>query len=244
MTGPMDREADLVERVLASEGARPGEAIAPDVGDLLRLSYMLETLKPFTVLEFGCGYSTVVLASKLRELERRWSKISQRPAVRNNQMFRLHTVDTSRSWLDSLRERFPRDGLSNVTFYHSSCEATLWGGQLCHLYDSLPDIVPDFVYVDGPDPAEVNGSVHNLTFNRCPERTVMAADLLLMEPTLLPGCCILFDGRTNNARFLAANFKRNWTIDHDVKGDVTTLSLDEGRLGRFNILGRDIEWPD
>ena len=46
-----------------------------------------------------------------------------------------------------------------------------------------------------------------MTF-QCDERTVMAADLLLMESILLPGTFILVDGRTNNTRFLKNNFQK------------------------------------
>ena len=77
-----------------------------------------------------------------------------------------------------------------------------------------------------------------MTF-QCDERTVMAADLLLMESILLPGTFILVDGRTNNARFLKKNFQRNFEMSWDKDGDVTSFELQEERLGKYNILGSD-----
>ena len=77
-----------------------------------------------------------------------------------------------------------------------------------------------------------------MTF-QCDERTVMAADLLLMESILLPGTFILVDGRTNNARFLKNNFQRNFKMSWDKDGDVTSFELQEERLGKYNILGSD-----
>lgn len=77
-----------------------------------------------------------------------------------------------------------------------------------------------------------------MTF-QCDERTVMAADLLLMESILLPGTFILVDGRTNNARFLKNNFQRNFEMSWDKDGDVTSFELQEERLGKYNILGSD-----
>ena len=77
-----------------------------------------------------------------------------------------------------------------------------------------------------------------MTF-QCDERTVMAADLLLMESILLPGTFILVDGRTNNARFLKNNFQRNFEMSWDKDGDITSFELQEERLGKYNILGSD-----
>jgi len=67
----------------------------------------------------------------------------------------------------------------------------------------------------------------------------MAGDLLLMEPILLPGTFVLIDGRTNNARFLKNNLKRDYQITWDQEGDVTTFELTEERLGKYNLLGKD-----
>jgi hypothetical protein len=180
-----------------------------------------------------------VIAAKLAELRRRWEQLPERPAVRNRHLFRLFSVDTSADWLASLQERFDADCFENVTFHQSRCEVALWNGRLCHLYASLPDVVPEFVYLDGPDPADVEGDFHGLTFSDCPERTVMAADLLVMEPTLLPGCTVLVDGRTNNARFLERNLRRPWAVEHDAAGDVTLLRLDEPSLGPVIATGWD-----
>jgi hypothetical protein len=108
-----------------------------------------------------------------------------------------------------------------------------FNGQLCHYYVNLPDIVPDFIYLDGPDPKDVNGDINGLSF-KCDERTVMAADILLMEPTLLPGTFILVDGRTNNARFLERNLLRNFRIKCNKESDVTFFELIEEPLGKLN----------
>jgi len=67
----------------------------------------------------------------------------------------------------------------------------------------------------------------------------MSGDLLLMEPILLPGTFVLIDGRTNNARFLKNNLKRDFQIKWDKVGDVTTMELMEERLGKYNLLGSD-----
>ena len=128
--------------------------------------------------------------------------------------------------------------MEHVNFHYSEIKIDTFNGRVCHFYDNLPDIIPDFIYLDGPNPKDVKGSVNGITF-QCDERTVMAADLLLMESILLPGTFILVDGRTNNARFLKNNFQRNFEMSWDKDGDVTSFELKEERLGKYNILGSD-----
>ena len=105
----------------------------------------------------------------------------------------------------------PRD---RVHVTHSGVSATTFNGRACHLYDRLPDVVPDLVYLDGPDPADVRGDVNGLSFG-IPERTVMSADLLVMEPTLLPGTVVVVDGRESNTRFLLRNLQRPVRVTRD-----------------------------
>jgi hypothetical protein len=94
-------------------------------------------------------------------------------------------------------------------------------------------VVADFIYLDGPSPKDIEGSLHGLDFS-IDERTVMSGDLLLLESTMLPRTFIIVDGRVNNARFLQRNFTRNFAHRHDPKGDITTFELDEAPLGRHS----------
>jgi hypothetical protein len=212
---------------------------APEPPDLERLHKIVRARKCFTVLEFGIGYSTIVIADALRKNQREWDAVLDKPAIRNRFMFHCFSIDSSARWLERAQSQFPEVLRPHVTMNHSTVHAGTHTGQLCHFYSSLPDVVPDFIYLDGPDPKDVEGSVNGLSF-KCDERTVMAADILLMEPTLLPGCFILIDGRTNNARFLSRNFTRDFAMQWDREGDVTTFELVEQRLGPVNILGTDV----
>ena len=47
----------------------------------------------------------------------------------------------------------------------------------------------------------------------------MISDVLKFEHFLTPGTIIVTDGRTANARFLKANFQRNWSHIHKNKSD-------------------------
>jgi hypothetical protein len=219
---------------------RPGGPVFPaEPADLARLHRIVRERKVFTVLELGVGHSTIAIADALEKNRLEWEALPTKPSVRNRFMFHSFSVDTSKDWLAHTETTIPAHLRARVTFHHSSVHIGTYNGQLCHFYQSLPDIVPDFIYLDGPDPKQVEGSIHGLSF-QCDERTVMSGDLLLMEPVLLPGTFVLVDGRTNNCRFLANNLRRKFEIKWDRAGDVTTFELVEERLGRYNILGSDV----
>ncbi len=212
--------------------------IPPETADLVRLHKEIRTRKSFTVMEFGLGYSTIVMADALRKNKIEWDALEAKPDVRNRHMFKLFSIDTSQEWIDKVKQRMPKSLSEIVTIQKSGVNIGKHNGQLCHYYSTIPNIVPDFIYLDGPHPKDVKGEINGLSFD-CDERTVMSADLLLLEPTFLPGTFIIVDGRTNNARFLQNNFRRNYKVNWDNAQDITTFELDEPRLGKYNILGKD-----
>ena len=214
------------------------KAIPVDKEDLVRLHQLIRSRKSFTVLEFGVGYSTMIIADALMKNKQDWEALSTRPKIRNRFLFQCFSVDASAKWINISSDRLPDHLQGFVNFHFSKVEIGTHNGQLCHFYKSIPDIVPDFIYLDGPDPKMVEGNINGLSF-QCNERTVMSGDLLLMEPTFLPGTFILVDGRTNNVRFLKNNFRREYNFDWDKKGDVSTFELKEERLGKYNLLGSD-----
>ena len=215
-----------------------GTPIPPQAEDLVRLHKLIRRRKCFTVLEFGVGYSTVVIADALQKNERDWQTLGSSPEIRNRFMFQLFSVDASAQWLEQVQAKLPSTLKDRVHLHFSEVEIGTFNGQLCHFYKTLPDIVSDFIYLDGPSPKDVQGEFRGMSF-QCDERTVMSGDLLTMESTFLPGTYILVDGRTNNTRFLQRNFKRAYEVQWDRKGDVTTFELKEERLGKYNLLGSD-----
>jgi hypothetical protein len=229
---------DYHEQVFDSVSGTLEIPFPPDADDLVRLHRLVRQRRCFTVLEFGLGYSTVVMADALAKNEADWARIAERPQIRNRFMFQLFSVDASNAWIEKTRQKFPKHLIGRVHLRHSEVEIAIHNGQLCHYYRDLPDIVPDFIYLDGPSPKDVKGSINGLSF-KCDERTVMSGDLLLMESTFLPGTFIIVDGRTNNARFLQRNFTRQYAVNWDRQADVTTFELVEERLGKYNLLGPD-----
>lgn len=219
----------LAEAALAD--ATP--SLPPVAADLARLHRLVRTRHAFTVLEFGSGFSTLVIADALMKNRADFAALADAPDIAPPDGFRLHSVDTGQDWIDVTARRLPEALRDLVTFHCSPACAGTFAGQVCHFYDRLPDVNPDFIYLDGPDPRAVAGTVNGLGFAQ-PGRTPMAGDLLLMEPLFLPGLFILVDGRVNNARFLQRNFRRRYAIHEDLPGDFTTFALDEPPVGIRN----------
>jgi len=205
-----------------------GSIIEPDYIDLVRLHRYIIDKGINTVLEFGSGYSTIVI---LDALEFNWRENVGRSETRPWMGPRFASVETSRTWADILIKFLQKKALNSdrVEILQTDAKIGMFNGQLCHFYKKLPNIVPDLIYLDGPNPRDVVGEINGMNFFDG-TRTVMAADLLIMEPTFLPGLRILIDGRVNNARFLERNLKRSYEVTWDCEGDVTYMLLDEPPL--------------
>ena len=81
------------------------------------------------------------------------------------------------------------------------------GNFICLKYEYIiRKILPDFVYIDGPDPNSIRGfrSSYNEALIPC------VIDILFLEKKLKKGTLILIDGRDFNANILWSNFKRKW----------------------------------
>lgn len=200
--------------------------------DLLRLYALIRLRKVTTVLEFGCGYSTALMAHALSENESEFGEMVRRDLRRAN-AFQVHVVDDVPNFIEIARSRLPESNRGRVEFMHATVQMSTFSGRICTEYELLPNICPDFIYLDGPDQHEVAGAVNGIS-TRHFDRWPMACDILKIEHFLLPGTMILVDGRTANARFLKANLQREWRYEHDLEGDVHYFEMIEEPLGKWN----------
>lgn len=169
-------------------------------GDLARIHKLIRTRKPRVVLEFGVEFSTLVIAHALGQ----------------NEIGHLFTVDASKQWLDNTGKKLGKLA-SYVTLQQSDVVAAEYGGQLVSRYVKLPNVTPDFIYLDGPSPLDISGDVNGLSFNLGDSeyRYLVAADIILYESTLRVGAFVLADRRYMNIQFLRNNLKRKWKIHWD-----------------------------
>ena len=200
-----------------------------ELDDLIRLHYLLTSRKVTTILEFGAGLSTKVFDHALTINKNLYSDFVG-SNLRVNNSFECHTMETSKKWIKINKNKYPS---KNVIYHHSKCITATFNGRICTMYKKLPNICPDFIYLDGPDQYSVTGNIRGIS-TRHINRLPMAGDLLAMEHFLLPGTLIAVDGRTANARFLKTNFQRNWKYHYFKNYDQHFFELDEMPLGILN----------
>jgi hypothetical protein len=208
---------------------------AAEPEDLYRLHTLIRQRKVFNVLEFGLGFSTIVMADALKKNMDDYCA-EEGIEVRINKPFKLFSVDASQYWIDQFVSKYSKifPHFDIIELMYSECEIGEHCGQICHFYKNIPNVITDFIYLDGPSGYDVQGNINGLSFIDCPERTVMSGDLLKMESMFLPGTMILVDGRINNVRFLKNNLKRSYNFEYIEEEDISAFELSEQPLGKIN----------
>ena len=219
--------------------------LPPEYDDLCRLHYLCRSRKVTTVLEFGVGKSTVVLASAMNANRSDYAEYVA-SNFRNTYPHTIHSVDNYEKWISRTEDSLPSDLRQNnlCTFYKSDVVMGSFDGRICTYYDPLPNIAADLIYIDGPDQFSAIGDVRGIS-TRHQDRLPMSADLLAIEHFLEPGTLVILDGRTANARFLQMNLQRNWAYLYVADWDQHFFELQEEPLGYVNkgkidfCLGKD-----
>ena len=208
------------------------EPYQPEFKDLARLHYLIRVKKITTVLEFGVGYSSIVMAHALNLNKKDYSEYVSKN-LRRTDAFKLFSVDTDNKYIKYVKKNIPKQLKNNIIFSFSTASMTTFNSRICAQFDELPNICPDFIYVDAPCFMHVKKNINGI-HTRHPDRTIIACDVLKIESLLLPGTLILWDGQTNNARFTEANFQRKWKTKHFYDLDITLSEQIESPLGPYN----------
>lgn len=204
----------------------------PELMDLYRLYQFILLNKRTTVLEFGCGYSSLMISKALNR--NRINNKGKKPFNRCAHPYKLFIVDNIKKYLNIVNKRLKKyRSNKNIKLTYSVSKMTMYNGNFATEYLKLPRVNPDFIYLDGPNPFSIKNSINNFTVSAL-DMMPMSCDVLKIENFLTPGTIILVDGRIQNARFLKKNFKRNWKEFYSKKFDQTVFLLDEKPLGPFN----------
>lgn len=177
---------NVIQQFISS---RPSNSIAPDYSDLWFLYSTVRKRRPRVLLEFGSGVSTAILAK----------------AIKDNKSGFLYSVDAIEQWGDSTRNCMPQSLQGSYEiFYRPAKEVThyceqCWAGVRVFRHERIPEIVPDFIYLDGP-PGTSDVSIP------------IGIDVLDMEPKLRPGFCLIIDGRQQSMRYFRCNLKRRYAF--------------------------------
>ena len=194
------------------------DAIQPNFADLWLLRKAVTVSTPTLILEYGSGYSTYVLAKTLQELGGG----------------RVISVELGSEWREKSAARLTPDLARIVEFVSPApsiriVNAVLPGGSpewfnkkskqprrlgiATIMFQELHELAPDFVFLDGPDSAQVPGYLDSATNEAL---APVVSDPLIFEKRKAPIICI--DGRREQCAFLDANLVSGYvTKIHEVQ---------------------------
>lgn len=198
-------------------------SFSPDYKDLYLLYKFIELNKRVSVMEFGSGWSTIVLARALKDNQIRYMRESKN--LRHKFKFKMTSYENLKKYYADTKNKIKKSKLKNISLLLSELKKYNFKGRFCTKYKNFKFSYPDFIYLDGPNPLSLGKNSIDMP---------MAGDLIFYEHFFNPGTIILVDGRTANARFLKANFQRKWIYHHDKKNDQNIFYLNEEPLGKYN----------
>ena len=173
---------------------RPKDALPPVYEDLEFLYDYVTEKRCKTILEFGSGCSTLVMAED-----------SQKTTLVGLTVF---SFDDDRKWLWETQKMILKDMEYAVSLHYAlvniaylACSRTIPCFHYCNGDNS---IIPDLIYLDGP---ELTKDVR------------VTIDPLFYEHKMCPGTAIIVDGREENVEFLKAHLLRKWKFRHENIGD-------------------------
>ena len=130
-----ERELDR-RGYLAPLRDRPDDAFKPDPCDLWFLYQEVRRQRPRVVFEFGSGCSTSIIAQALHD---------------NGGDARMVSLDAHERWTEVTRDSIPSHLRDIVEVRYSTLSVIELGSSKAYVHDARPaDLVPDFMYVDGP----------------------------------------------------------------------------------------------
>lgn len=218
------------------------EPYIPELIDLYNLYNYVILNKRITILEFGSGWSTLILSLALKELRDKAGIIQEVKSLRRNNPFEIFVIENERKFLNITRKRINKFNkflrIKNpikINYCFSDVEMTTFNDRICTQYKNLPLCNPDFIYLDGPDQPGVKKDINGIS-TRHKDMMAMVCDILKFEYFYTPGSIIVVDGRSANAKFLKDNFKRKWKYIDDKKNDQHIFYLVDPVLGKYNKL--------
>ena len=200
-------------------------ATQPDFEKLCRLHFIALTRKPFCTLQFGAGYETAILADAMRLLSEHFGEWAA-TLTPERPVFRIYSVEESAARADVARARLSAALSEHVDLSVSAVQLGEHDLRPVTLYDMLPDVTPDLIYLGGPAPGAAEGAFNGLSLT-APGRQPMSADLLRMEFLIEPGALIMIDGRGANARLLRAYLRRPWSYAYEAAADAHFFELND-----------------
>lgn len=205
----------------------------PVYRDLYFLYKIITLNKRLKILEFGTGYSSLILSLALKENFDNYKNLNFKEMGVLNP-FSYSIIDDQKKFIKISKDRikkFNKRKIITPRFHYSKCSLVLRNNIYCNSYSSLPNIIPDFIYLDGPDINNIKNKIDGINFASGENYPPLLSDLLKIEYFLNPGTIIVVDGRSNNSNFLNNNFQRNWIYKYNRQVDQHYFYLNEKVIG-------------
>ena len=205
----------------------------PELKDLYLLHSFVILNKRLTILEFGSGWSSLIMAHALMLNKLKYKNKTHK--IRKKNIFELHILENEKKFLQITKRRNNKilKRFKGVNYHYSDCKMSLFNNKFCTEYKKLPLVNPDFIYLDGPDQFKIKNRINNFTISHS-DMMPMVSDILKFEYYLVPGTIIISDGRRANSLFLKNNFQRNWLYYYDKMNDQNIFYLNDTSLGPIN----------
>jgi hypothetical protein len=194
------RALDAIGCIKDFEGY-PITALPPQYDDLLNLYLLVKERKPRVVLELGGGYSTLVIARAVSQL---------------NVDADFWSVDASEFWQSQVDAHMPDDLRRYVKYHQSNPIVRQFNGETISAFESLPVASANFLYVDGGSLAEAHKQ---------------GGDALLLENNAPSDYAILVDGREATVTLLRRCLKGNYKIGPGPVGVQTLFERQDSAVG-------------
>ena len=207
------------------------EPYRPEIYDLYILYWIIKLNKRITSLEFGSGWSSLIIAIAL--FENKLSYFKQTINLRRNNKFKNFILENEKKYLNLTKKKiykYNKSLLKHSVFNFSKCRVKKLNFNYVTMFDKLPKVNPDFIYLDGPDQFNIISEKDSFNIDS-KDLTPMAADILKIEFFLNPGTIILVDGRGPNVNFLKRKFLRKWKYKYLKNLDQHIFYLDEKPYG-------------
>ena len=212
----------------------------PDLNKLFNLYQFIVINKRTTILEFGSGWSSLMLSLALSEVKNKFSNEIKK--LRRNNPFELFVIENEKKYLNISKNRIIKFNkmlkIKNpikINYSFSDVEMTTFDNKICTEYKKLPTCSPDFIYLDGPDLFKTKMHVNGIT-TKHKDMFPMGCDILKLEYFYTPGTIIVIDGRSANAKFIKDHFKRKWIHNFDIKNNQNIFYLNDPVIGKYSKL--------
>jgi hypothetical protein len=167
----------------------PDEVYRPDWADLLNMYNLVRRRKPRIIIEFGSGCSTLMLAQAIAHNQ-----------IAGENSGHLYSVETSEHFKRLTDSYLPRRLTPFVEIIRSEIEFGEIAGTKVLWHKTIPDVVPNLVYLDGPDYQDFSTDVKT------------QAEGVLLEQRSATDYAILVDWRQATFEFTRANLKRRYKV--------------------------------